>query len=357
MLKRGRTYYFGAFPPPYGGVTVKNAFIFEELASWIDVEKCEFRKVSTVGMVRKVLFSGDTDVFCLGFGNGRLQRCFLLLVRALRPRLLGRLVLVVMGGGFDRYVMQSERYTDACRRSKRIFVETFDMCGALEKAGFTNVRMLPNCRRRPEEVIDTHRRAEGERLGLVYFSLIAEIKGAGVVLDAARELPEVDFHFYGQIEDGYEDEFNSLVEKLPNVVYHGVFDSAKEDAPLELARYDGHLFPTRWPAEGVPGVIVESKIGGVPTITTDRCYNGELIEDGVDGFLVSGSDDAEVLVSELVRAIRRLDEDPMLLARMKSAAQASAERFYIDNYITELVWAAKPDVKDAFNGDHAQRGQ
>ena len=43
-----KVYYLGQFPPPYGGVTVKNALLAEALADRVPVEKVGFRDVGTV---------------------------------------------------------------------------------------------------------------------------------------------------------------------------------------------------------------------------------------------------------------------------------------------------------------------
>ena len=47
-----KVYYLGQFPPPYGGVTVKNALLAEALADRVPVEKVGFRDVGTVKIVR-----------------------------------------------------------------------------------------------------------------------------------------------------------------------------------------------------------------------------------------------------------------------------------------------------------------
>ena len=120
-------------------------------------------------------------------------------------------------------------------------------------------------------------------MSCVFSSLLSPDKGMCIVIGAAREPPQVDFHFYGRIEKGYEAEFSSTVAASPNVCYHGVLDSVVKDAVGELNKYDAQLFPSLCSNGGVPGVIVETKMVGVATIASDRSYNGGLIEGGVDG--------------------------------------------------------------------------
>ena len=54
-----KVYYLGQFPPPYGGVTVKNALLAEALADRVPVEKVGFRDVGTVKIVRLLMTSKD----------------------------------------------------------------------------------------------------------------------------------------------------------------------------------------------------------------------------------------------------------------------------------------------------------
>lgn len=166
----------------------------------------------------------------------------------------------------------------------------------------------------------------------VFFSLISEEKGAEIVLEAAKALPEVTFDFYGRIDDDFGNVFLSEVHQSNNVVYQGVFDSVSGDVLRELNKFDIHLFPTLCPHEGVPGVIAETKLAAVPTVASDRGYNAELIENGVDGILMY-----EDSADELVCAIRDLVQNPGRLDEMKLSALSSSERFCVDRYIDLIV--------------------
>ena len=104
----------------------------------------------------------------------------------------------------------------------------------------------------------------------------------------------------------------------------------------ELRQYDVLLFPTRWKDEGVPGVLVEGKIAGIAEIVSDTCYNAELISDGTDGVILKENN-----VSCLAEEINKMDSDREYLQRLKEGSRISAERFYIDNYIEEIIDALK----------------
>lgn len=170
------------------------------------------------------------------------------------------------------------------------------------------------------------------KIKCVYFSFVCLVKGAGLVLEAARLLPDVEFHFYGRIDDDFENDFFHVLDELPNALYHGVFDSVAGDVLGELNAYDLHLLPTNWENEGVPGVLVETKMAAVPSIVSNVCHNAEIIEDGVDGVVLRSC-----TADELAGAIELLDSDPLRLDEMKHAALESAERFYVDRYIDHIV--------------------
>ena len=67
-------------------------------------------------------------------------------------------------------------------------------------------------------------------------------------------------------------------------------------------------------AEGVPVVLMEAQASGKPVIATQVAGVGELVEDGVNGFIVPPGD-----MQRLSEAIRRLAGDSALCARMGAA--------------------------------------
>ncbi len=166
----------------------------------------------------------------------------------------------------------------------------------------------------------------------VFFSRISLEKGADVVLEVASRLPDVGFSFYGQVDKAFKSYFQTQCAALHNVSYKGVFDSVEEDPVMELAKYDLHLFPTRWPHEGIPGVLVETKIAAVPSIVSDICYNAEIVRDGEEGVVLK-----ECSADELAKAIDRLRKGSSLLQKLKRGALKSSERYYIDRYIDAIV--------------------
>lgn len=321
--------YIGSFPPPYGGVTVKNALLFESLSEKVPLEKLNLvdakkGNMQAVCMLAKALLAREGSL-AIGISPQSYLQVTRFMHRVNRGK-MGRSILFVMGGR----VPENEADVLKLGCYRRVYVETESMKDRFETMGAKNVSVYPNCRKRPVAPCSVRPSIDG-KVKCVYFSLISEQKGARLVLDVARNSPEMEFHFYGRIDQAFEAHFMSEVSDLANVQYHGVFDSASGDVVAELNAYDIHLFPTMCPNEGVPGVIVETKIAAVPTVASGRGYNGELVEDGVDG-LLTREDSAD----ELSGIVKALAKDPRRLDCMKKAALASAERFYIDSYLEPI---------------------
>lgn len=326
--------YIGSFPPPFGGVTIKNTLLYKYLGRRLNISRVNSlaAKHGNLGEALRLLRAIFGRNGSAVIGMSRKWRVRVAQAMAtLNKKKAARSIVFVMGGAKPEKVD-----INAFRAFRRVYVETAGMRSEYEAAGLCNVEVYPNCRERPLIDVEPRPRSSGEHLRCVYFSLVCKEKGIGTVLSAARVLPQLEFHVYGRIDSGYEAEFRNQTVGLSNVIYHGVFDSAHDDVVTELAGYDVHLFPTRCPSEGVPGVIIETKIAGLPTITTNVCRNGELVENGIDGFLLDGShpeDDAK----STARLLMLLDGDDALLMRMKQAALNSADAYFIDMYIDGIA--------------------
>lgn len=327
--------YAGSFPPPYGGVTVKNDLLYRCLSERVPIDKLDLGDVKRLKpkaciAFLKCLFSRNGILIVGAAGEWR-RRITNILYRV-NTKKMKRSILIVMGGR----IVDDPSYVQKLSCYKRIYVETESMKEQWKECGAANVSVYPNCRLRHEAPVVSSRIRE-KPLGAVFCSLVCKDKGADVVLEAAASLPEIDFHFYGQIEKGYVDEFADTVSRMSNVRYHGVFNSTEDDVIDELGKYDVHLFPTRCPNEGVPGIIVETKIAGIPTIAASISYNQDLIEDARDGFLMQQN-----TTEELVCLLRILQDDSVRLSLMKKNARESAEAFYADRYIDEIVRELNP---------------
>lgn len=329
-------YYIGGFPPPYGGVTVKNELLFSELQNRLgnqiiklDTQRAKRNPFRFVVQGIVMLLNRKAPVIVATAGKQR--RNITLLLYSLNRNVLKKSYLVVMGGHFAHRIKDDPVYIRSLGRYRCIFVETKGMAQEMKKLGLGNVAVYPNCRKRSELKMKVRDNADG-RLRCVFFSLIQKMKGVDTILEAAGQLPEVDFTFYGHIDPEYETEFGQAAASLPNVRYLGVFQGSNDAVYAELSQYDILLLPTRWKTEGVPGVLVEAKIAAVPAIVSDTCYNAEIVRDGVSGIVLK-----ENSARELVAVIADLNTNRGLLNRLKEGALGSAEAYFAENYIDEIA--------------------
>lgn len=94
----------------------------------------------------------------------------------------------------------------------------------------------------------------------------------------------------------------------------------RRDVPELLRAADLFWLTSDW--EGLPNAVIEAMASGLPVVATDVGGTGELIDAGVEGWVVAAGD-CEALVA---RSLDVLGE-PERLARMRAAARRRAERY------------------------------
>ena len=307
-------FYLGTFPPPFGGVTTKNLNLYTALSEKTEIGKIDF----------------SNNIFAIGVAGQKTRKRFCKLLYYINRKTMSRSLIFLMGGSVSHVIASDTEYQKYISAYKAVYVETQGMKTELENAGLNNIHIYPNCRFKPKKTEDTEYKRAG-KLNCVFFSLIQANKGVDNILAVSRELPNVEFAFYGHIDDDYKEHFTNATAELPNVKYMGVFSGDSESVYNELTKYDVVLLPTKWKTEGIPGILVEAKIAGVTCIVSDESYNAEIIKNGEEGIVLS-----ENTPERLKEAIIELDSDRKLLSRLKSNNHASAEKYYIENYIDQI---------------------
>ena len=326
--------YLGAFPPGYGGVTIKNQNLFSALEKAVTIEKVDFNKIKRKNLKELVRFLvhlfNPSHTFVVGVSGKKTRKRLTRILYYFNRKAMNRSIIMVMGGTAAHDMATDPEYRKCAMGYKRIYVETKGMYDELVSAGFMNAAIYPNGRFRPATSY-TATRSEG-RLKCVFFSLVQPEKGVDLLLEAARILPRVSFHIYGKVVQEYMADFCNSVSSLENVSYEGVFAGTIEDVYAELHKYDVLLFPTKWDIEGVPGILVEAKITGLACIVSNKSYNSDLVEDGVDGIVLKDN-----TTEMLVEAILDLDSHRDKLFKLKQEGIKSSEKYYIENYIDSIV--------------------
>ena len=138
-----------------------------------------------------------------------------------------------------------------------------------------------------------HEYPNDDILHFVFAGRMMAEKGFNEYLESAEYIhnkyPNTKFHICGIKEEDYYAKVEKLVEDGV-CVYHGLVDNMKEI-------YDNThctVLPTYYP-EGMSNVLLESLACGRPIITTDRPGCKEIVEDGVNGYIVKAKDTNDVI--------------------------------------------------------------
>jgi glycosyltransferase involved in cell wall biosynthesis len=107
---------------------------------------------------------------------------------------------------------------------------------------------------------------------------------------------------------------------------------SRSDVAEVLRSADVFVFPSLPTGEGMPGVLIEAGLTGLPVVATSAPGVSTIVEDGATGFVVP-VDDADAMVD----ATARLAEDPVGRAAMGAAARRRCEaRFSLE--AVALCW-------------------
>lgn len=134
---------------------------------------------------------------------------------------------------------------------------------------------------------------DGETIDFVFIARVMKEKGIEQYLDAAKEIrnrhPETRFHICGFCEQDYKERLEQL-DKQGIVIYHGLVSDMTEIYKMISCT----VHPTYYP-EGLSNVLLESAASGRPIITTNRSGCREVVDDGVNGYVVRERDSQNLI--------------------------------------------------------------
>lgn len=321
-----KIYYIGSFPPAYGGVTIKNKNLYEALQDKLDIRKIDMNRIKRGNIWELMRFCWAMLTgrqYIIGLAGRKNRRQVTKLLYRFRRRAMAQSVMLVMSGIVEDIIQAGPEYMAKLSTYRRVYLELPGMAEKLSEAGVTNAAVYPNGRPRPK--VPEPIRTGTAPLRCVFLSQIEPAKGVDRILEAADLLADVRFDFYGRIVPEYDAQFKAALSQKHNVEWHGEFTGDSEEVYRELNQYDVLLLPTRCSTEGLPGILIEAKIAGIPSVVTPVSHNREIVSDGVDGIVLQ-----EDTVLCLTDALRRLDNNRELLLRMKYAARSAADAYYID---------------------------
>ena len=203
-----------------------------------------------------------------------------------------KLFYSVIGGWLPELVCGDSNLAKHLCSFDAVFVETKAMKEALSDMGYENICCVPNLSlRKSLTTEDVKKYVCSQPFRFCTYSRVTEEKGITCAAVAVEEINKeagttvCTLDVYGQMDLGYEDEFDKILNKNPYVKYGGILKG--DDAIDILSTYYGLLFPTTYPGEGFPGTLVEALKAGLPVIASDWRYNKEIVKVNVTGLLYS----------------------------------------------------------------------
>src|SRR5699024_4873706 len=132
-----------------------------------------------------------------------------------------------------------------------------------------------------------------ETVEFVFISRIMKEKGIDQYLEAAEYItnkyPNTKFHVCGFCEEKYEKTLESY-QSRGIILYHGMVNDVRKI----IRRSHCTVHPTYYP-EGLSNVLLESAACGRPLITTDRSGTREVIDNGINGYLIKPKDTKDLI--------------------------------------------------------------
>jgi len=175
----------------------------------------------------------------------------------------------------------------------------------------------------------------GSKLRLLFVGRINQRKGVKYLLEALRLLrtDQIELTVCGRVVDGLElfKPFADRVTIRPSV----------SPAELEAAYQAADLFVFPSVAEGFGQVLLEALASGLPVLSTTHTAAPDLIEDGVEGFIVEPRR-PDLLAERIEWAVGHRAE----LAEMGRRARARATHFTAERFRAGIVAAVRDFLAD-----------
>lgn len=168
-----------------------------------------------------------------------------------------------------------------------------------------------------------------------YVSRVMKEKGIDQYLEMAvaikRKYPNTLFHVCGMCEQGYQKVMSEMVSKGV-VQYHGQVDNISEI----YRNVHCIVHPSFYP-EGLSNVLLEASASGRPIITTDKPGCKEIVEHGINGYVVKQRDSADLINKVETFLSKSYSEKRQMGINGRARVVEKYNRsIVVDKYLTEI---------------------
>ncbi len=228
----------------------------------------------------------------------------------------------------------SAEYRHAMRYAKNVFFQNLEDVELFEKLGILNRDKVVLTRGSGVNV-STYPQAEfPAQMRFLFVGRLVRGKGVLDYLDAARIVkkahPEVGFDLVGPFDS------NPTAVKPEDIqpyIDENIVDFHGEQKNVQLYQEASSVFvlPSYY-GEGTPKSALEAMSTGRPLIVADAVGCREVVQEGVNGFLVPPQNPKEIAV-----AMTRLIEEPGLKERMGAESRKMAENLFDVRKVNEVI--------------------
>ena len=188
-----------------------------------------------------------------------------------------------------------------------------------------NMCVIPNAR-----TFEVSQPATLEAKKVVAVGRLNHQKGFDRLIDAwaivAKEMPDWTLQIVGDGE--LRDE---LQQQIENLGLSATVTLGRAEKDMMSVYKSASILAMSSYYEGLPMVLLEAQAAGLPIVSFDcKCGPKDVIEDGVDGFLVEEGD-----IEDLAQKLLVLMQDANLRSRMGAAAYTHSERYSEDRIMRQ----------------------
>ena len=177
---------------------------------------------------------------------------------------------------------------------------------------------------------------DGKTIRFLFISRILFEKGIEEFFDLAKYIknkyPNTEFHILGKCD---YDEYSKKIKELEErniVIYHGLVDDVREYHKISNCTIHPSFYP-----EGMSNVLLESCAAGRPIITTNRPGCKEIVEDGVNGYMIE-CHDTEALKKAVEKFLNLSNKEREMLGLngRKKVEKEFDRNIVINSYFEEI---------------------
>ena len=341
MKKELKTLFIGPFSPPYTGDGVKNDYLREGLETaeikniiWLDTRNQSGNALSFYFKLLKMMMFSKQIIFSINI-RGRFTLIPVFGFLSLFSHKKG--VLYIMGGIFDKQIERlnpliRKIFVGMVNRLDGVFAESQVLKTGLEKCGMKNVVMIYNPRK--DEGL-RWKLTENNKNKAVFISRVTDDKGVTVLIDSIEKIKNdgtnISLDIYGPMDNNYEKYFNERVKNSNGVISYKGFLKPDE---VQSALLDYHFLalPTYHSGEGLPGILVEAGMTGIPIIITRFNSLPEYFTHEQSALFVEPHD-----VDGLKNEILKLINSKELTHQINSGLLNTVEPFKLENVIKQSI--------------------